>query len=541
MALFENFPYTNLQQLNLDWIIEQLNNISSSSVLSVNGQTGVVTLYQDADVAFPNVPEDHWSMIRMADGTLRGIMFGNDDKAYIVHGNLMAELYANNNPPPYPVTRVNGMYGDIELYTEQYVRLPDLTDAQMANWTFFRMLNNVSHGIQFNDDGTASIINGTSRYVLYTSQNPPPYPVDSVNGQTGTVVLFTDSNGSITYPAITDPALEAWSIDRNVNGTVLGIKIDENGYVTLKVGVNEYKVYTSFDPQELYVTDPTDEIQQVAEDSSNDFWGLMRETTEGSVGIMFENSDQDNPTAYIAYVDSNDQQQTLQLLTPNDIPSSGVISVNAKTGVVTLYGSDCDMSATDSRKIDTAVADACGGIAYYEPDDLVASQNYNTGDYIYWHYDNHVYVVTTPITLGDSLTPNVNISDVVNLGHALRSANVNITNLQNNKASKWNAGSHTLYSGVLCAGHITNAGTHLYFFYPVAVGASSSSSITFNSLTVRGSSDYVINNATDFTGYTLSAVIYENGICFNITLPTAYSSNNNTSITAMVSGSITLS
>lgn len=405
MALFENFPYTNLQQLNLDWIIEQLNNISSSSVLSVNGQTGVVTLYQDADVAFPNVPEDHWSMIRMADGTLRGIMFGNDDKAYIVHGNLMAELYANNNPPPYPVTRVNGMYGDIELYTEQYVRLPDLTDAQMQNWTFFRMLNNVSHGIQFNDDGTASIINGTSRYVLYTSQNPPPYPVASVNGQTGTVVLFTDVNGAVGYPAITDPDIGAWSMERNVNGTVYGIRINDDGTVVLKVGNAEYNVYTSNDPQDGYVTDPDDIVQQVTEDSSANYWGLMRDTTEGSIGLMFENSDPDNPTAYIAYVDSQDQQQTLKILTPADIPASGVVSVNAKTGIVVLYGSDIQMNSNDGRKIDEAIEDTNDCIAYVEDTDT-ATRNYSIGTYIVWK--GLFAKVIQAISYGDTIS-NLNV------------------------------------------------------------------------------------------------------------------------------------
>ena len=119
MALFENFPYTNLQQLNLDWLIDQLNKISESSVLSVNGQTGVVTLYENAQMVLPNVPEDNWTIIRMCDGTYRGILFGNDDKAYIVHDNLMAQIYSQNNQPPYPVTRVNGQYGDVVLYPEQ--------------------------------------------------------------------------------------------------------------------------------------------------------------------------------------------------------------------------------------------------------------------------------------------------------------------------------------------------------------------------------------------------------------------------------------
>ena len=97
MALFENFPYTNLHELNLDWLINELNRIKESAVISVNGMTGDVVLYEDATVQFPNVSEDHWSVIRMANGTNRGIMFGNDNKAYIVHGNLMAELFTQNS------------------------------------------------------------------------------------------------------------------------------------------------------------------------------------------------------------------------------------------------------------------------------------------------------------------------------------------------------------------------------------------------------------------------------------------------------------
>ena len=37
MALFENFPYTNLHELNLDWLIDMLNMITQNQVLSVNG------------------------------------------------------------------------------------------------------------------------------------------------------------------------------------------------------------------------------------------------------------------------------------------------------------------------------------------------------------------------------------------------------------------------------------------------------------------------------------------------------------------------
>ena len=401
MALFENFPYTNLHELNLDWLVDQLNKISDSTVLSVNGQTGVVILYQDAQVVLPNVPEDNWSIVRMADGTHRGILFGNDNKAYIVHGNLMAELYANNNPPPYPVTRVNGQTGDVELYTDQYVRLPDLTDAQMTNWTFFRMLNNTSHGIQFEDDGTAYIINGTSRYILYTAHDAPPYPVDSVNGQTGTVVLFTDSNGNMAMPAVTDPLYEGWSINRTVNGTNLGLEFKDDGSLVLKVGASEYAVYTANEPQANYVSNAADEVQEITVDSDDNYWGLLRTTTEGQVGILFNNADPDAPEAFIAYTDSNDQGQTVKLVTVNDLPATGVVSVNAKAGIVTLYASDIEMNLSDSRTIDDAIDDVKELIAIVQNTNT-ATQNIAVGDYVIWN--NALYVCSTAITLGDTLS-----------------------------------------------------------------------------------------------------------------------------------------
>ena len=61
MALFENFPYTNLHELNLDWLIQEMKDleekVQDGPVISVNGQTGVVTLYQEAQVRLPDVTD----------------------------------------------------------------------------------------------------------------------------------------------------------------------------------------------------------------------------------------------------------------------------------------------------------------------------------------------------------------------------------------------------------------------------------------------------------------------------------------------------
>ena len=402
MALFENFPYTNLHELNLDWIINELNRIKDTTVLSVNGQTGDVVLYENATVQFPNVPEDHWSIIRMADGTNRGIMFGNDNKAYIIHGNLMNEIYSLNNQPPYPVTSVNGQTGDIVLYSDSYVRYPDLDDITLHNWTIFRELNNVFRGIQFNDDGSAEIIDGVNRYQLYTSNNTPPYPVTSVNGQTGAVNLFTDNNGVVAFPAITNPNITGWIMGRNTNGDPLYIQLNSDGTMTLTAGSNTYSVYTSMDT--------ANDIINVPNNAVTDEWGLIRTTSEGSVGILFSNDDQlTQPEAYIRYVDSMDVVHTEKLLTSNDIPSAaGVVSFNGQTGVVVVKGSDLIISTSDTRTISQGFSDLTttdynikSSLAYVENTDT-ATQNIPSGAYVIWKNDD--YISSQAISIGDHLS-----------------------------------------------------------------------------------------------------------------------------------------
>lgn len=401
MGLYQNFPYTNLHELNLDWLIEQLNKISSSSVLSVNGQTGQVILYENATVQFPNIPENNWTIVRMADGTTRGIYFGADDKAYIVHGATLEAVYSANNQPPYPVTRVNGQTGDITLYQEQFVQLPSLSDINMHNWTLFRNLNNMAEGIQFGEDGSAYIIHGTQRYLIYTTHDAPQGVVESVNGLSGTVVLFTDSQGDITFPAYSNPDFAGWILKRNINGTVLGIGFNEDGTLEFKCGGASYKIYTANDTPDSYVTDPTTALQEVTEDSPSDYWGLLRTTTEGQVGIIFENTNPDNPSVYLAYTDSNDQQQSVQLVTLNDIPQSSVISINSKSGIVTLYGSDIQVSSSDSRTIDQAIENIKQVLCYVENTDI-AVHNIAVGDYVLWK--NSLYTCSNAITAGDTLS-----------------------------------------------------------------------------------------------------------------------------------------
>lgn len=311
-------------------------------------------------------------------------------------------MYSLNNPPPYPVTSVNGQTGDIVLYSSNTVRLPDLDDINLHNWNIFRELNNVFRGIQFNDDGTAEIIDGLNRYQLYSSNNPPPYPVTSVNGQTGDINLYSDNNGVIAFPSITDAGITGWIIGRNLNGSPCYIQLNDDGTLGVTAGINSFRVYTTDDTSADVINVPTD--------ASSDVWGLIRETTEGSVGILFSNDPLlTTPEAYVRYIDSNNVVHTEKLLTSADIPStSGVVSFNGQTGVVVVRGSDLIVSTTDTRTIAQAISDCAitdysikASLAFVENTDN-ASQNIPINKYVIWK--NNDYISTQNISMGDTLS-----------------------------------------------------------------------------------------------------------------------------------------
>ena len=424
MALFENFPYTNLHELNLDWLIQELNIIKDSAVISVNGQTGEVILYQNATVQFPPVTDDHWSIVRTADGVSRGIVFGNDNRAFICHDSLMNEIYSANNQPPYPVRSVNGQIGDIVLYADQYVQLPSLTDDQIFNWTLFRNINSVARGIQFDSDGSGYIIDGENRYKIYSQNDTPPYPVTSVNNQTGDVVitfpvtsvnnqtgdveLFTEeAAGQIEFPSITSAGVDQVSMSRELNGVKYGLAIDDSGNLKLIIGSLEYSVYTALNKQPGFVKNDTAGELEVRVEAPSTTWALLRETSDTtSIGIVFDNGI--SKGAYLKYFDGA-AYTTTKLLTSADIPSSsGVVSINGQTGVVVLTGSDIDLSSNDSTKLDVVISgilsnieDVKTSLAYIENGNT-ASQNIPAGAYVIWK--NNAYKTNQAISSGDALS-----------------------------------------------------------------------------------------------------------------------------------------
>lgn len=131
------FPYTNTHELNLDWILSTLGVIQSkidsipdTFVASVNGETGVVTLYPNAQVRFPDVSEDeNWNVYRLVNGTARGIEFATNGKTYLIQGTTRKRVLTEEDiPSESGVVSVNGQAGIVVLDADDI----DLGDNSLA-------------------------------------------------------------------------------------------------------------------------------------------------------------------------------------------------------------------------------------------------------------------------------------------------------------------------------------------------------------------------------------------------------------------------
>lgn len=89
-------------------------------------------------------------------------------------------LYGTNNIPPYPVTSVNGKTGEVIIDVGG-------SDVKSVNGKTGVVVLNKS------DIGLSEVDNVQQ----YSINNPPPYPVTSVNGMTGDVVVSTGGGGGV--------------------------------------------------------------------------------------------------------------------------------------------------------------------------------------------------------------------------------------------------------------------------------------------------------------------------------------------------------
>ena len=194
------FPYSSMQEINLDWILTKIKNIlrfvpddgavgqilrrtahgaewsdeqgGGGAVSSVNGQTGAVVLDAGDVGALPDttvIPSDTSDLTNTA---------GFVDAA----GAAAAA----------PVQSVNSQTGTVVLSipsdTSDLTNTAGFVDAAGAA---------AAAPVQSVNSQTGAVVLGKSDVGLgnvdnvqqYSASNPPPYPVTSVNGQTGSVVI----------------------------------------------------------------------------------------------------------------------------------------------------------------------------------------------------------------------------------------------------------------------------------------------------------------------------------------------------------------
>ena len=263
---FENFPYSNFHELNLDWIVQKIR-----------------------------------------------------------------EAYSPDNPPENVVLSINGQTGHVELFTGNFIRLPDVTENA---WNIFRIADDEAKGIQFDGDGAYRIYRD-QRYKIYDEDNEPDYPVTSVNGETGDVII------DIPPQAV-----------QSVNG---------------KTG----NVVTPF-------RNPTGDILALDTSTTGNRWGFSRATSAGTASIFMVTTD-NSIHAYIQLTNLSGDTIVLPLLTSADIPeSAGVVSINTKTGIVTLYGSDILTTSNGSTSIAQDISSLQNALGIERNERTVADDNLNT-------------------------------------------------------------------------------------------------------------------------------------------------------------------
>ena len=246
------FPFTSMQQFNLDWIMQQLHKMLQ--FMPMNGVAGdVLQRNVDGAVWMPltSVSLDIHSMsaIPEVEGADELAIYDNS-----LQGNYkgtVADILAL--VPASPVSSVNGQTGAVVLDAGDVGALPDTTaipsdTSDLTNNAGFVDAAGAAAAapVQSVNGQTGAVVLGKSDVGLgsvdnvqqYSASNPPPYPVTSVNGQTGDVVITPGGGGMQASLKWTNPsptssfAPQTVPIDLSDCNFVLIEHSDDYGFVT---------------------------------------------------------------------------------------------------------------------------------------------------------------------------------------------------------------------------------------------------------------------------------------------------------------------
>ena len=180
--MFNEFPYTNFHELNLDWIIAEFKRLENLGVLSVNGQTGEVILYQDARIQLPDVSETEWNIYRGAAGLLSGIEF-RPDGAYLISGTQRLKFLTRGDiPESAGVVSVNTKTGIVNLTGEDIpaaegdpLTISDALDVvNDAVYDAGERVDNTQESIAIISDGSEHPIINAGQYVYIKNNTSIP-------------------------------------------------------------------------------------------------------------------------------------------------------------------------------------------------------------------------------------------------------------------------------------------------------------------------------------------------------------------------------
>ena len=243
------------------------------------------------------------------------------------------KLYGTDNAPPYPVTSVNGQTGDVTISAGGNV---DSVNGK----TGVVVLNK-------SDVGLGNVDNVRQ----YSTSNPPPYPVRSVDGATGAVV----TNAVKTTPqSLSDTQKQ--QVRNNIGAGTSSFDGDYNSLTNKPTIPTKTSQLTN---DSGFITDiPIASATQlggvkVGAGLSITENGVLSATGGGTADSVEWNNVLDKPTTIAGYgiTDAKIENGTItlgnQTITP--LTSSPVTSVNSKTGAVVLTQDDVGDGTTYVR------------------------------------------------------------------------------------------------------------------------------------------------------------------------------------------------
>ena len=141
--------------------------------------------------------------------------------AYLAENPITGDFYSADNPPPYPVTSVNGKTGAVTgLYSVDNKPPYPVTsvNGKTGAVTGLYSADNPPPYPVTSVNGETGAVTG-----VYTIEFQPPYPVTSVNGKTGAVTIDVDTSG--LYSPTNPPPYPVTS----VNGKTGAVEISTSG------------------------------------------------------------------------------------------------------------------------------------------------------------------------------------------------------------------------------------------------------------------------------------------------------------------------